>query len=197
MILMDLSDQQVFAHIDTILRHFYQQSIISDFFIQMTKSYHINTCHFGSCWETLRSPPYVSAPWIKSTLNFLTTISMTLKIPRIHVLQPLREQDTSIMATLSSSTLTAKEIKIINNTRIFLKVTSLAEIINNQGTSIHQAYITDQPPKRRTNLNGTSTLIWPKLSAPNRRMWRFWLKGLKHFCKPSSCILKTALGMAR
>jgi hypothetical protein len=119
---------------------------------------------------------------------------MTLKIPRIHVLQPLREQDISIMATLSSSTLTAKEINIINNTRIFLQVTSLAEISDNQGTSIHQSYITDQPPKRRTNLNGTSTLIWPKQPAPNRRMWRVWLKGLKHFCKPSSWILKTALG---
>jgi hypothetical protein len=176
---MDLSDQQGYSHLDIIIRHVDQQSIISTFFIQMTESFHIKTGLLGSCWETLTSPKYVDAPWIQSTIRFMQTINLTMTVPRIHTIRKIREHDTSLMEVLSNTTLTSKEICIFNNTRLFLQVSTVAEISNNSGNSIHPSYTTPNPPNRRPVFNGVSMLLWPKQPAPNRRMLRVWIKGIK------------------
>jgi hypothetical protein len=60
--LMDLADQQKYAHIDTIFRHFTQQTIISTFLIQLLESFQIKSDLFGSCFVNTANTSYVKAP---------------------------------------------------------------------------------------------------------------------------------------
>jgi hypothetical protein len=69
---MDLSTQQGYAHLETIVRHLTYQTPLSKFFIQMSESFQIQSGLFGSCWENLFIVPYVQSPWIQSTRRFFS-----------------------------------------------------------------------------------------------------------------------------
>jgi hypothetical protein len=134
------------------------------------------------------------SPWIQSTRSFLSSVNMTMQIPQIGTLKPLREKDQSVMDIITQSSLSLKEITIFNNTRLFLQITSVSEISNTKGTSIYPDFTSLNPPKKRPVTNGSSKLIWPVQPPPNRRMWRVWIKGIKQLCKPNSWYLLQHLG---
>jgi hypothetical protein len=192
--LMNLSDQQGYAHLETITRHLHQQSPLSKFFLQLSESFQIQSGMSGSCWETLNKIQYVTSPWLPSIWKFLSSINTILVIPQLGTLRPLRENDTSLMDIISKSTFSSKEIIIFNNTRLFLKLTSIAEICTASGKAVHPSYTTIEPTKQRPKTHGDSKLIWPRQPPSNRRMWRVWLKGLKLLRKPSSWNLQTPVG---
>jgi hypothetical protein len=100
---------------------------------------------------------------------------MTINLHQVQVLQPIRLYDEALMSSILHTTLTKKEIQIVNNTRLFLQITYIAEIATQTCNSIHQEYVTKEPPKQR----------------PNRKMWRVWKKSLTLLCRPASWILQT------
>jgi hypothetical protein len=192
--LLNLYDQQGIAHLDIIYRHFHSQTSLTKTIIQATESFQIKSGQTTSCWLDTTHFLHVQAPWINITRRFMQSIQLTMEIPQIGTCQLLRDNDKQLISPALMSFLTNKEIKIFNNTRLFLQVTSLAEITNTEGTSIHPHYLSRTPPKHRTIINGKSKLGWPVQPPPNRRMWRVWLKGIQFYCRPSSSVLKQRLG---
>jgi hypothetical protein len=131
---------------------------------------------------------------VDPSLFFLSYVNMVMTIPQLGTLKPLRENDQALMEIMLHSQLSTKEIIIFNNTRLFLQITSVAEIITTSGTMIHSSFTISNPPTQRPKTHGRSNLIWPHQPPPNHRMRRVWLKGINLLCKPSSWHLLQHLG---
>jgi hypothetical protein len=99
--------------------------------------------------------------------KILRSIEMTIDISELQSLQPLRTNDMALMHIMSISYLTKNEIKIFNNTRIFVQVTSIVEISTSPGNAIHPSYITINPPRQSPTLNGKSFFLWPHQPPPS------------------------------
>jgi hypothetical protein len=125
---------------------------------------------------------YVKDKWIQSVQGYLKHIQGSIFIPHKPTLQLLREHDIPNMSAPNHS-LTISDLQEINVCRLFLQVTSLAEIANHARNSIFlQCAIKDT-----INTNGNpflwqisnSNLKWPEQTYPSTQSWKKWKKILQ------------------
>jgi hypothetical protein len=137
---------------------------------------------------------YVTAQWITNFRIYLQRPQCTIQSSQIGTQERLRQNDDAIMEIISPLQLHSRELKLLNNVRTYLQVTTIAEISTNGGDKIHPAYSENQPPKTRPTQQGRSLLLWPPQPPPTPRLWRQWTKHLQTICKPTSWMLKKPLG---
>jgi hypothetical protein len=133
------------------------------------------TCGFEkSFFEDTSTPArHVSSNYFHTARNHLKLINATLLIPGIYQATKRRQHDQLIMQLATTTRMPAKEIERINLCRLFLKVETIADITNTQGTRIQkQAW-------RGLSTESTSTLLWPRQERPGPLSWRAWRRLLR------------------
>ena len=89
--------------------------------------------------------------------------------------------------------ITKQKLKAANICRIYLRVITIAELANDDGTEIEQERVTGQ-------WRANSTLKWPRQCKPNKTQWNAFRYALRRtFCKQNRNIhmpfkLSTPLG---
>jgi hypothetical protein len=124
----------------------------------------------------------------------MKSIKLKFHTSKIATRKLLRQHDEAIMSAFSQLPIRNKDLIIVNNVRLFLQVTAIREISNNNGNELHQEYCSSTVPTKRPIQNGTSLLKLPQQPPPNKRMWRIWKKWITQLCKPNSFKLKNKLG---
>jgi len=121
--------------------------------------------------EETRYIPYIIEPWIDSVHAYMVDNNIKLKIPTTKI-QPLRrDNDKYLMEEAINMGLSVRDLRDINNCRMFLKVTTLAEITNCEGTHILKQSF------QCTGTNSKSTFLWPIQEQPTAAFntWRNFL----------------------
>jgi len=85
------------------------------------------------------------------------------------------------MDDISKLNLRAQDLQLIQNVRLYLRVTILSEICNHKGTHLLQQYL--HPPNLETPFHNIyphpgSTLKWPTQPLPGPKAWKLWHKTL-------------------
>ncbi len=89
------------------------------------------------------------------------------------------------MQDFLTANLLPKHLQILNSCRLFLQVTTLAEISDHNGTKLLDTNLTTST--HTPNLSSKSTLLlkWPNQPNPGRSAWEIWTKTLQQlYTKP-------------
>jgi len=94
------------------------------------------------------------------------------------VIQPLRRHDVFLMEAISKLGLTPQQLEQVNACRMYLQVTTLADITDHTGTLILPQAISNDPKLAPTGLRNvsSSTLQWPTIHPPSQASWNLWTK---------------------
>ena len=190
--------EQSIAHINSLLGNIRAKNALGNLIIILLESYIMQSGIVGSPLINLTQHSYVDSPWIDTIRNFLSENNSTIYIKELNTLSTIREKDQSIMELAINHNLSPSNIKQINNCRLYLQITSLAEMCNSEGTQLLPCAIHGH---RDDNNNAilwqisTSTLKWPQQSYPPIKCWKIWKKFMQQLTKPGTCyILKKPLG---
>jgi len=72
-----------------------------------------------------------------------------------------------------------KELIFLNNCRLYLQVTTLAEITNHNGTHLLETNITTSNHTPNLNTVSTSLYNWPTQPNPGKPAWQLWTQTLQ------------------
>ena len=124
---------------------------------------------------TTQEVKYIESEWISSTQSRLQNIGAKITIedywtPKIN--------DKMIMNQFNTIDISINELRKLNCCRLYLRVTSLADICSSDGKTIMQRYkscttITASKIRRKSHLG------WPYQVNPNETTWKLWREALK------------------
>jgi len=134
-------------------------------------------------WAGLQRPILVDTrpcPWIPD--RWLSRIRRTLREHRIQIqyeawtIPALRHQDVFIMEAIEDLALSVSQMEQINACRMYLKVTTLAEITDHTGTLLLPQALLHKPHQQPQGLQdlSTSVLEWPQIHCPSKGSWALW-----------------------
>jgi len=111
---------------------------------------------------------------------------------------PLREHDRYLMDDFYEHGIPTKQLEKLNACRMYLQVTTLAEITDHTGTALlSQALVssTHATPKGLTNIS-KSNLTWPTVYPPHSSCWKLWSRTVRTLYTGSASRMKlrNALG---
>ena len=134
------------------------------------------------------SSTYVTSTWLSDVWKFLSEKKLFIQddLPNLEL---QRENDRYIMdIALTQGSFSTNELQKINGCRLFLQVTSLADITSGDGTFILKHYWDGA-----RDGSVISPFRWPKQGQPKDKEWTLWRKVLKLVCLRGR-ILFTPLG---
>jgi hypothetical protein len=195
--LLDLSVEQGLAQLLFLLRNLRTKTDVTETIHTLIESYMIRAGTTKSPFDDTSIQAHIHAPWIQSLQSFLAHTDITITTPDISCNVIIRNEDKTIMALATRFTNNTNHLHAINSCRIWLQVTTLAEITEDSGSSILRTAImgeidTNGLPKL-WNIS-TSLSHWPHQPRPPKRSWKIWQKMLQHFTSHDSTTLKQALG---
>jgi hypothetical protein len=194
--IQDLPTEQGLAHVTFLIGCIRDNKEASRSVFALLESYIVATGLMGSPLIKTGIIPYVESPWMDTTRAFMERNQITIEIPELQVLQPLRQRDQGIMAMAMEYTTKKNRLVAINNCRLFLQINTLAEITTLNGREIWKAAydgtITQTQNPGLHNIT-QSTLNWPIQDRPPASAWRIWKKFLCTKLRGNSLALKHKL----
>lgn len=194
----NLADEQGIAHTKYILGNIRYNQDSADTIIILLESYAIATGITLNPLSNHQTYEYVKSPWLDETRTFLHQTNCTIDIPRLHLPVLIRTRDREIMPLAQEFTTKTKILTLLNASRLFLQITTLAEIYSQTGTHLLQYAITGEcnaegQPKL-WNIS-SSKLRWPHQSKPPAKTWKVWSAFMRSITKrQSKTELKRYLG---
>jgi len=119
-------------------------------------------------------------PWIPD--HWLSHLRATMNTHQLHIryqtwtFPPLQQQDRFLMEDFADQNLPRHQLEKLNACRMYLQVTTLAEITDHTGTILlQQAFLAPHAtlPRGLTNIS-SSTLQWPTVATPSSACWQLW-----------------------
>jgi hypothetical protein len=197
--ILDYGTEQSITHLVTILGHSRAQTVVTNNILQLLESYQICAGITTSPLQETQRISYVSAPWLDVAREFLQLTNATIHIPHLKTLNTIRIHDKSIMSHAMQFTDSPSKLRHINQCRLYLRVTTIAEISNGQGSEIMVGaiYGTSNPEGHPIlhSIHSESTLNWPAQPKPPPQSWGIWKRFLTSIVTPQSrTTLKQPLG---
>ena len=131
----------------------------------------------GSGIELLREVnydiDYIENNWWLGVRLFLRRINGQIQFETSYVTPPNFLNDRAIMDDLGKLNLGTKKMKILNNVRLYKKVTYLSDIIHPQEPYLLPCYLDDTEYH-----HSSSTLIWPTVAKPTNEESKIWARHL-------------------
>jgi hypothetical protein len=142
---------------------------------------------------------YVHSPWVQATKTFLNSVRGQIYIPTLNTIKIIRNNDLAIMESPNIQRFTKSQLEAINACRIYLQITTLAEISDEAGTHLLQIAV-----KGKLNPNKSEPLLWqisrsklqwPYQLRPPSAAWNLWKRLLLSFTNNTPALqLTTPLG---
>jgi len=160
-----------------LLRHMRAKTLLGQSIELLIRQYQL--------WAGVSQPilqdtlPY---PWVPN--RWLTRIRQTMNDHHITIefdawtIPPLRCNDIFLMEAMSELGLTKPQLGRINACRMYLQVTTLAEVTNHTGTSLLPQVLKlpkESAPQGLWTIS-TSKLNWPNVHLPTPQSWKLWNK---------------------
>jgi hypothetical protein len=178
-----LSTEKGAGQTTAIIRHLRSESTLGRIFRIAIDHYQINAGLSRHVLQDTQKLTHIEGLWIDSLRAFLAHANATIELQNAWTLPALRENDKHLMddaLKLLQDGTKGDVISTFNRCRIYLKVTTLAELCDHTGTQMLPEAITkhkDHSPSLQQY--GTSTLTWPTQPDPGKESWKIWRKVLR------------------
>lgn len=138
------------------------------------ESYSIQVGSVENPLQDNRAFPYVHAPWLECTRQFLRITESKISIPHLRTPVKIRIYNQEVMPLAMQYTSKTKQLQQINACRLYLQVTTMAEISSQNGTHLIDYAMTgttDNDGRPMLWTISTSKLQWPIQQRPKKRSW--------------------------
>jgi len=112
--------------------------------------------------------------------------------------KPLRHHDRFLMDDFIQQDFSKQQLEQLNACRMYLKVTTLAEITDHTGKELLPQILSTRtsPIPKGLGTISTSTLQWPNIHNPSAQCWRLWTRSICNLYagSPTNTRLNTPLG---
>ena len=167
---------QGIQHIIMILAHVRQNSENGKMYIMSLEMAQLLTGVTKPLFE-YPGPIYkhVNDPYLDFMRPFLAKHSLSISIPGLWTPTLQRHLDKNLMEVILENTNSPKELRQVNQCRLYLQVIRLSDISNGKGDEIlrqafYQSFKTNSP---------TSNLTWPRQELPPATSWKTWRRLLR------------------
>jgi hypothetical protein len=175
--LLDLYSEQGARQVQLIISHLRAQSYLHPTFIILLESFQLSAGLIENPLFYTGPIQYVRSPWLLSLREYLNNIKASIVINEIKTLQPIRKYDQPIMNQNYLLQYTKSQQEQINAVRLYLKVTTIAEISNNNGNKFIDSalYCTSNANQEPILWEiSTSLLQWPRQVKPSKCAISLW-----------------------
>jgi len=195
--LCNLHHEQFAQQLIILLRHLRAQSSLGKTLEILLRTYQLWA---GTSKPVLAHPaPY---PWIPD--HWLTNVRETMQAYDVQIcynawtMKPLWLHSRFLMEDFVQQGLSKPHLEQLNACRMYLNVTTLAEITDHTGAELLPQILssyTNPIPKGLLNIS-KSTLQWPRIHNPSVRCWRLWTRTLCNIYagSPKKTRLRNPLG---
>jgi len=120
---------------------------------------------------------WVPDRWLSRIRRTLHTYNIKIKYDA-WTIPPLRTRDVNIMEAINEIGLTPVQVEQINACRMFLQITTLAEMSDHTGCNLLPQALLQPLQSEPTGLEtiSQSTLSWPDIHSPTKTVWKLWTK---------------------
>jgi hypothetical protein len=184
---LNLPTEQGVSQIQLIITHLRAKSYLYNTILILMESFQLVTGIPTSPFLHTKQVTYVQSPWIQSVQKFLNAINGKIYIPDLTPITINRINDKPIMQS-DLNLFTKSEMESINACRLFLQVTYLSDISNDNGTSILQEAVkgicNSKGQPKLWNIS-RSKLTWPRQPRPSTAAWNKWKTYLQAITSPT------------
>jgi len=160
------------------------------------KSYQIQASLPNSILKDTQPLPWLPHRWISNLREFLHSIEGKIVLENPWTIPKLQQYDTHIMDKFLQANVSPKDLQTLNNCRMYLQVTTLAEIATHDGTQILvKAFQRGQVTPSLQTIS-KSIFQWPNQPNPCKKAWSLWNRTIQTiYMKPGmTTFLKQPLG---
>ena len=136
---------------------------------------------------TRTTPQLEREQWLTSLCEYLKLADLNIWIREIQGPSFRRQNDYILMDHVNA--FSPLNIQRINRCRLYLKVETLADVCNAQGTQLKLPLLLCHPSGRQI-----TSALWPRQERPGAQARKIWRKFLRQFCHPRTSILLQSLG---
>jgi hypothetical protein len=179
----NLYHSQSCRHIKDILDQTWKKSPSEKYIRMTTEAFKLEAGILGPLFEYKGEIDWVEVPnlWIQQTLQFCQQYDISFE-ERGTSLRPKRINDVSIMTSLKDIGFTRSTLKAVNRCRLYLRVCTLADIVDGNGRQLHPEVFSKTPFGRRDNY------VWPTQGHPTRQDWVTWETTIRHCFQPQDTV---------
>ena len=181
------------GHDKMLISHLRKDDVVGD---NLDRNLDILQLQAGVSWPVLsrngdQVRSYTPPCWASHTWAFNDMYDLTVHREVEPWLQPQRENDRFIMEELANvPNITSKELKYVQRCRLYLKVTTLADITTSCGTAL-----TDWATTAKSDNPHASLLRYPEQISPNRTIWNEYIRVIQRYLTTGTDnTLKSPLG---
>jgi len=140
--------------------------------------------------------PWQENDWITTTRTFLHMIQGQIHLQNPWLLPTRRTSDRHIMEDIATLNIPDHDKQRLSAMRLYLRISTLAEITEHTGKEILSEYLTPSPNEHHCPLNQLgSTHQWPTQPEPSKQTWKLWKKTLQTlYTRETTTILRQPLG---
>jgi len=123
--------------------------------------------------------PWVPNKWLSRIRRTMHEHNIKIKHDTWRVL-PLRTNDVFLMEAINDSNFNQSQLEQLNACRMYLQVTTLAEIVDHTGKTLLPQILTQTRQERPAGLAAlsASTIQWPRVHQPSKASWTLWTRTL-------------------
>lgn len=165
--LQRLYTNQEVRNVTQMLKHLQADTAVGKLF-RIDIDWYQRWAGIGKC--VMRRPkaetPPTSSKYLMEIRRFLGECRASIEFkenPKV-----MQARNSFIMDHILQSSMIKRKIDCMNKVRLYLKVETFAEIANPEGTKIDQAWMQEGPKP------SWSTLKWPEIKTPSKKMWSTW-----------------------
>jgi len=197
--MMVLSNEQGLQKCIQILKHIRADTATGKMIQILIDYYQLHVGISRPVLEDTTPIPWSAALWLDNARQYLHRIHGGIILQRPWLPTMRREGDRCIMDDVLALPLTPHDAININNTRLYLRVSTLAEITSHDGLSLRSELLRQPtvtfPQQAAFYSPPQSTLQWPHSTTPRPSDWRLWVKTIRRlYITDNKFKLATPLG---
>jgi len=179
-----------------VIKHLQTCTTLGDLIQVAIKAYQIQAGIPNQVLEDTIVLPWLLNRWITNLRNFLCSIHGTIILEDPWTIPMLWTHNWYLLLDFLHTNLPLKDIQILNNCRMYLQVTTLAEITNHNSTWLLETRLQQGRTTPTLQMVSKSLLNWPHQPDPSKQAWLLWTRTIQTiYAKPStSTKLKHPLG---
>jgi len=168
-----------------MLKHIQAKTSLATLIESTIQAYQMQASLADSILTDTSHLPWTPNQWINNLCEALHTIQGQIILNNPWIIPHSQVNDQHLMADFVKAGHKPNTLKLLNNCRMFLQVTTLTEIMNSTGTHLLPKILLwgwSQPTLAHIS---TSNYNWPTQPDPSHSAWKIWTKALQeHYTKP-------------
>jgi len=141
--------------------------------------------------------PWLPNWWITNMREFLHSINGSIILEKPWTILSLHQHNRHLMQDFLNANLPMKDLQTLNNCRLYLQVTTLAELTMHDGICLLEVGLQCGKNFPSLKMTSQSLLKWPNQPNPSKKAWYLWTQTIQSlYTKPgTNTLLKQALGL--